>query len=200
MTIEHRIDPLAQAERLRREGHDIMDRIGLLDRWGRIGRPMLVGSVRFGLMARPNLDLEIYTDRPDVQTGFAVIAEFAALPGVAQIQFVNALDTPDQGLYWRIDYVDERGTTWDIDNWLVAHDHPNAGLADRFASAMDRCLTDETRRRILEIKTNASEGPAVRGIDVYKAVLRDGVRTYEEFRQWETNQPTVVIEEWTPCP
>lgn len=49
-----------------------------------MGRPVVVGSLRFGLMRHPNLDLEIYTETPQVAQGFAVVAELAQVPGCAR--------------------------------------------------------------------------------------------------------------------
>lgn len=127
-----------------------------------------------------------------------MIRELALLPVVRRIHYENALDTPDQGLYWRVDCVDDDGNTWDIDNWLVANDHPNAGLADGFAAAMENRLDDTSRRDILSIKSSFATDARPRGIDVYKAVLRDGVRTPEDFRRWQGENPPVTIEEWRP--
>ncbi|MBU1154724.1 MAG: phosphoglycerate mutase family protein [Proteobacteria bacterium] len=189
---------LQKAAELQERGWEVVRRLGLLERWSRVGRPVLVGSLRFGLMGHPNLDLEIYTETPQVADGFAVVSELAQVPGVVQVQYFNALDTADQGLYWRVDYQDERGDIWDIDNWLVAHDHPNAGLADGLATALEAKLSDEQRLAVLTIKNASDRANKARGVDIYKAVMTGGVTTPEEFERWRLANPPAEIELWQP--
>ena len=189
---------LQKAGELKERGWEVVRRLGLLERWSRVGKPVLVGSLRFGLMCRHNLDLEIYAERPQVADGFAVVGELAQQPGVLRVQYFNALDTPDQGLYWRVDYKDEQGDIWDIDNWLVAHDHPNAGLADGLATALEAKLTPAQRLAILTIKDAQDRTNKARGVDIYKAVLTGGVATPQEFEYWRLANPPAEIELWRP--
>jgi hypothetical protein len=179
----------------------VIEKLGLFERWGRVGKVCFVGSARFGLMATPNIDLEVYVDHPTIRDGSAVIEQIAEIEGVRQIQFCNFSDNAaDPGLYWRIDYEDDQSTLWDIDNWLVPFDHPHAGLADALACAMQRGLTDETRRAILSIKAAASGHAAkYRGIDIYKADIAGGVRTFDQFLDHIREHPPVAgIETWRP--
>ncbi len=189
---------LEKAEELQRQALGVIEEIGLLTKWERVGKPILVGSVRFGLMTTPNIDLEIYVDRPDIKAGFEVIQKFALLPSVKKIRYSNELKTIHEGLYWRIDYVDEKSVTWNIDNWMLSHYHPHTEIADKFARAMERALTLESRHRILEIKANIPPELEARGIDIYKAVLRDGIETSYEFQEWIKDNPPVEIEHWRP--
>lgn len=191
---------LEKARGLHKRAGEVAGReLDWMERWKAAGEPVLVGSARFDLMQTPNLDFEVYAEIPCVQTGFRIIGEIATIPGVKQVQYLNFMDTPDPGFYWRIDYEDAQGVTWDIDNWLVPYAHPHAGMANRFAEAMERALTDETRLAILEIKTAADPASKPRGIDIYRAVLRDGVRSVEAFQIWlAQNPPSDRIETWTP--
>lgn len=197
-------DLLAQAARLQERAREVMAELKLEEIWSQQGRVVLVGSLRFGLMATPNIDLEVYTDRPQAGPGFAAVGRIAANPGVVQVQYLNFLNTPsDPGLYWRIDFQDRDGVIWDIDNWLVPHDHPHAGQADRLARAMEQCLTDDARRVILEIKTDLAPdrpgGAKPRGVDIYRAVLSGGVKSTAQFQAWiERNPPGEGIETWLP--
>ena len=189
---------LQKAAELQGRGWEVLRALGLLEAWAPVGRPMLVGSLRFGLMCHPNLDLEIYTEQPSVADGFAVVGRLAQLPGVRSVLFLNALNTPDQGLYWRIDYQDQRGDLWDIDNWLVAHDHPHAGLADGLARTLEAKLTEAQRLAILRIKNAQDPAHKARGVDIYKAVLTGGVATLPEFEHWRAAHPPQEIELWRP--
>ncbi len=189
---------LEKAEELQRQALGVIEEIGLLTKWERVGKPILVGSIRFGLMTTPNIDLEIYVERPDIRVGFEVAQEFALVPGVKKVRYSNELKTIHAGLYWRIDYVDEKSVMWTIDNWMLSHHHPHTAIADKFARAMEKALTLESRRRILEIKANIPPELVARRKDVYKAVLRDGIETYPEFLEWIKDNPPVETEHWRP--
>lgn len=177
-------DVLLRAEKRREQALDIVERLDLLTRWSCCGSPVIVGAIRYGLVVALDIDMEIYTDGPSIEQGFEVMSRIASLPGVWQVRFSNELNGPDQGLFWQIRYRDEAGSVWEIDNWLVDHDHPHAHWGDKFADAMQKALTDETRRAILEIKEALLGEAGIRGIDVYRAVLEGGVRSLSEFRHW----------------
>lgn len=191
---------LQRADALQERAGMVVEALGLVGRWGRAGRVAAVGSSQFGLMASHNLDFEVYTDSPDIHSGFKVVGGIAQVPGVREILYLNVLNTPDPGLYWRIDYEDADGTVWDIDQWLVPNDHPHAGVAERLAASMRGALTETTRRAVLEIKSARQGLPKCRGIDIYKAVLRDHVRSVGAFARWiEANPPALdSIETWHP--
>lgn len=196
--IKQDINYLDKAVKLQKQAYKIIDDLQIEYRWNLVGKTILVGSASFGLMTTPNLDFEIYVEKPDVRIGFDTICEFAAISGVKQIQFLNFMGTSDPGLYWRIDYQDNNGVMWDIDNWLVPFSHPHAGMAENFANAMKRALTEETKQIILEIKSQMSLKKKIRGIDVYKAVLNGGVRDKQQFEKWIASNPPIEMETWQP--
>lgn len=191
---------IARADALQAKAASVIETLGLVNRWRQVGRVAMVGSSQFGLMGSANLDFEIYVEQPAISAGFQVIQEIAHIPGVRQLVYLNVLDTPDPGLYWRVDYEDETGTLWDIDQWLVPNSHPNAGMAETLVKTMREALTEETRRSILAIKAARPNLPKCRGIDIYKAVLKDSIRTPEAFAQWLEAHPVSmeVLETWHP--
>lgn len=189
-----------RADALQARAREVMETLGLVRRWSQVGRVAVVGSSQFGLMACPNLDFEIYVERPEIGDGFAAIRDIAQTPGVTQVVYLNFMGTSDPGLYWRMDYRDAAGTLWDIDQWLVPNDHPHAGVAETLVASMRQALTDEARRTILEIKASRGAQPKYRGIDVYRAVLRDHVGTPAEFVRWlAANPPSLdTVDTWHP--
>lgn len=192
------IDCIEKAVELQKQAEKVIDELQIIRRWGLVGKTILVGSANFGLMTTPNLDFEIYVEEPDIRVGFDIVREIATISGVKQIEFLNFMGTSDPGLYWRIDYQDKNGVMWDIDNWLVPFSHPHAGMANNFAKAMKQALTDETRKIILEIKSQMPSERKFRGIDIYKAVLSGGVRDMDEFMKWIAINPPVEMETWQP--
>lgn len=189
---------LHRAEERRRRALDVIEMLGLFERWSRYGSPVMVGAVRLGLIVALDIDIEIYSNDPRIEHGFELMSELAVLPGVWKIRFSNELAGPDQGLYWQIRYRDQIGDVWKIDNWLVARDHPHAHWGEKFVDAMERALTDQTRRAILEIKEALLGEPRVRGIDIYRAVLEGGVRRPAEFTRWIAEHETAGITDWRP--
>ena len=171
---------LCRAEQRRRQALAVLEELDLLGRWSRYGRPFLLGAVKFGLVVNRDIDLNIYSDHPRIDQGFKLMSEIAVLPGVLKIRYSNKLETPDQGLYWQIQYQDKRGDVWKIDNWFVSEGQ-YAGWGEAFAERMQESLTTEKRQIILQIKEFMQGNPEVRGIDIYKAVL-------EDFRQ-QANSP-----------
>jgi hypothetical protein len=184
-------DILLRAEKRRERALDIIEELNLLQRWSRYGSPVIVGAIRYGLVVAPDIDVEIYCDEPRIEHGFDVMSEVARVPGVWKVRFANELEGPDQGLYWQVRYRNPEGDVWKVDSWLLRHDHPHAHWAEKFADAMQKALTDETRRAILEIKEALLGEAGIRGIDIYRAVLEGGVRDVSGFRHW--------IEEHKPC-
>lgn len=196
---------LLRAERLRRRAEIVIARLGLRERWARVGDLILVGSARFGLMTTPNLDFEIYAERPDAAMGAAVMRSIAAEPGVTGVVHHDFLANPDDpGLYWRLDYRDECGEAWDCDIWLVPFSHPHAGMAEAFAQALAGVLTDGSRTAILRLKDALAVRAAAdgtqrpRGIDIYRAVLEGGVDDAAGFDAWRVATPRPELETWRP--
>jgi hypothetical protein len=194
------MDLIARASELQKQAHDVIRQLQLEGRWAKVGEVTFSGSPRCGLMVAPNIDMEVYADPPRPSAGFQVIAGIAEMPGVRRVRFKNQLDDPeDPGLYWWIQYRDELGQDWSIDTWLIPRDHPFAMQPDRFAEAMCERLDDVLRRKILRIKHESRcRNADTRSIEIYKAVLRDGVGTYAEFERWLEQHPAKKLEDWMP--
>jgi hypothetical protein len=171
----------------RRAAADVLTRLGLMERWSRVGRPKLVGAAAYGLMVALDVDIEIYCDVPTVDPGFAIVSEVARQPGVWKVRFSNELGGPDQGLYWQVRYRGDGSEVWKIDTWLLSHDHPGPRSVD-LDEPMRRVLTDETRAAILGIKETLLGEADVHAVEIYEAVLDHGVRTAEEFRAWQSSR------------
>ncbi len=194
------MDLIARASELQEQAHGVIRLLQLRERWSELGEVTFSGSSRFGLMVAPNIDMEVYADRPRPSAGFQVIAGIAEIPGVRRVRFKNQLDDPeDPGLYWYIQYRDRLGQDWSIDTWLIPSDHPLAMHTDRFAEAMCQRLDDDLRRTILQIKHESRcRNADTRSIEIYKAVLRDGIGTYDAFERWLEQNPPRKLEDWMP--
>jgi len=187
-----------RADQRRGRALEVVQELGLVDKWSTFGRPVIVGAVRMGLVVDLDIDMEVYSDDPKIEHGFQVMSQVALLPGVWKISFSNELEGPDQGLYWQIRYRDRVGEVWKVDCWLLGEDHPDAHWAEGFSDAMQKVLTDGTRGAILRIKESLLGRTKARGIDICRAVMEDGVRTPHEFTKWMGDHDTSGITHWLP--
>lgn len=67
-------------------------------------------------------------------------------------------------------------------------------MADRIREV----ATPEERLAILRLKHAAPDEAHIPGIAFYMAVLRDGIRTWDEFVRWRADHPLEGIIEWIP--
>lgn len=190
-------DVLQRAVERQRVAGEILGTLGLMERWSEFGVPRLVGAAAYGLMVAPDIDIEIYCPDPRVEIGFSVVGDVARQPGIWKVRFSNELDGPDQGLYWQLRYRASRDEVWRIDMWLLADDHPGPRSLD-LVEVMNRALTDETRVAILRIKEAVHERADVHSMDIYRAVLDDGVRTAADFLTWQAEHKSVGLTSWRP--
>jgi hypothetical protein len=168
--------------------------------WEMIGAKVnLVGSLQTRLLIK-NLDIDfhIYSFPFRVAGSFRAMGVFASSPGVKRISYKNLMDSEEQCLEWHARVEDGYGDTWQIDMVHFPSDSPYAGRFERVAERVNEVLSDETREAILTIKHAAPEDQKVKGIEVVMAVLRDGIRTYEDYIQWREKQEFPEIIDWEP--
>lgn len=192
-------DFLRRAARQRHLAQQVAGDLDLVARWSAVGRVVLVGAVAYDLVVSPDLDYEVFTaDTPTVAAGFRVLAALAELPSVTAARFSNALDTSDRGLYWqaRCRHSDQE---WKIDVWTLARDHPGP-CAAWIVGPIRRALTDELRVTILRLKEACAAGQIrhVASIDIYRAVIDDGVRTIDDLRRWIGPNYESGLTNWRP--
>lgn len=168
--------------------------------WRSVGaRPNLVGSLRTGLLAKHrDIDFHIYSSPLRIADSFAAMARLAEHPRIRRIEFANLLDAPDQCLEWHAWYADRDERLWQIDMIHLPAGSAWDGYFERVADRIAAVLTDETRHAILQLKYLTPDDQKIMGIEYYAAVLRDGVRTWDEFVAWRAAHPVTGILEWMP--
>lgn len=168
--------------------------------WRSVGAdPHLVGSLRTGLlMKHRDIDFHIYSPDLRLADSFAAMARLAEHPRIRRIEFANLLDAEDQCLEWHAWYADADDALWQIDMIHMPRGSAWDGYFERVADRIAAVLTDETRNAILQLKYDTPDTVKIAGIEYYRAVLRDGVRTYREFEAWREAHPLTGIVEWMP--
>lgn len=193
-------DVFAVAEEHQSRAWDVVREAGILEAWKSIGAQInLVGSLRTGLLIRHfDIDFHIYTEPLDISDSFRAVATLAQNPRIRRITYANLLDAEDNCLEWHAWYEDPRGDTWQIDMIHIARASRYAGWFEQVADRINAVIDEEQRRAILSIKYAIPEDRKVMGVKIYMAVIRDGVRDYEQFVQWEEAHPQDGIFTWMP--
>ena len=179
---------------------EIAAALDLSARWSAVGEVVSVGAVAYDLVVSRDLDYEVFTaGPPTVRGGFEVLTELAELPAVTGVRFTNALDTADHGLYWQVRCRDDDAEPWKIDVWTLPVDHPGP-CAAWLVEPMRQALTNDLRVAILRLKEARTNGhiPNIASIDLYRAVLDDGVRTHDDLRAWVGNDYAPTLTHWRP--
>jgi len=186
-----------RAVQLQVNGKLLMESFNLEDRLVKVGKVKLSGSFSYGLMIKPDIDLHIHVE--DVEKSFPEIVEIGKslilTPGVIKLQLNHKGDyvTPGagkpKGVYMglTIFFKDE---LWNLDIWFIKEENEvplKLKLDD---------LSDEQREIILWLKTEIFEqGRYYRDfapVDIYKAVLLDGVKDVTGLEEWRKLNPKSV--------
>lgn len=195
------IDILQRAAERRRIAVSILAELQLVEQWARFGRPVIVGALAYDLISDPDIDMEIYCPDLRIEHGFDVLRACSENRRVTQALFANHLYGPDKALYWQLRVQGDDGREWKIDMWSAPDDY-DLPRSEYFIEPMKAALCEETRRAILELKEIRHTDPALMciSIDLYRAVMQDGVRNAEGLRNWLENHETGQLTDWKPSP
>lgn len=183
-----------------RRAEKIIAQLDLQRLWQSIGAEIhQVGSMRMGLLAKHrDLDFHIYSDEIDIRADFEVMGQLAVLPGILRIEYGNSLDTEEACMEWHAWYRDETGDEWQIDLIHIIRGSRYDGYFEHVADRIAAVLTDEQREAILRLKFETPDDLKIMGIEYYQAVIRDNVRTWNEFAAWRHAHPVEGVVEWMP--
>lgn len=193
-------DILMTSRRNTERAWDVIRQAGIMEAWARQGgEANVVGSLAMGLMMEHlDIDLHIYTSPLDVKTSFAAMADIAGCPQITRIECRNLSATDEACIEWHAWYDDRQGDTWQIDMINILKGSHYDGYFERMAQRVRAALTDDTRLTILRLKHETPADEHIMGIEYYQAVIRDGIKTMPELRQWRSRHPATGIIEWMP--
>jgi hypothetical protein len=190
---------ISRARTRQRIAEHILRELALVERWNRVGDCRIVGSVAHHLVVAPDIDLEVWCPEPRIEDGFDILQACAQHPNVTKARFWNALGPPHHGLYWQLRHVHD-DEEWKIDTWSIAHTY-SGPCGTHLVEPMRAALTDDTRQLILRLKEAVFRDASleVPSIQIYRAVLDDGVQTFEELEGWlPANKLDGVVTDWLP--
>lgn len=173
------------------EANKILYDHGLLRILGKYGNPVPTGSYVLGLMTWRDLDIYIETDEVTESKFFQLGSEVASALKPQRMHYRNEFlgRTPELpvGFYWGI-YVTGLVSIeeWKIDLWAIDSEQRKS-LQEDF-DKLRASINEESRLIILEIKNHFYTHPEYRrkfgSVDIYQAVIEEGVKSVEEFAGW----------------
>jgi len=182
---------------------EIIDQARIFHIWQEVGAEInLVGSLKtWLLMKHLDIDFHIYTDNLDIDVSFAAIRRLAENPSIKEIHYRNLAQTDEACIEWHLWYEDQLGRLWQLDMIHIRRGSAYDGVVERVTNEIIKKMKPELREVILGIKFNIPDDEKVPGIDIYRAVLSDGVRNFDEFCQWRRRNPSAtdnLIMDWIP--
>jgi hypothetical protein len=183
----------ARQETLQAEAAALLAELDLAAIVADLGPLRLAGSAVSGLMVWPDLDVMVH-----VGAGFSprdvlgLLRRLVDRPGVVGFDYRDErgprspTGTARDERYHVIVAVDRDGREWRVDLTLWLND-PHTNITAWHETLRDTLAADQ-RAAILQIKDVWHRRPdypdKVGGIDIYMAVIEDGVRTPREFAGW----------------
>ena len=193
-------DIVERAKHLQEKAWSVIEETGVIKHWSSIGATInLVGSLKTGLMIKNrDIDFHIYTNPFKLDASFLAISRLAENQRITKITYSNLLNAEDNCVEWHAFYEDQEGSPWQIDMIHILSESPYAGYFENVAQRISKVLTQETREAILGIKDGISVEKKVPSIQIYQAVIEDGIRDIEAFWCWKKQHPNDGIITWMP--
>ncbi|MDR2010746.1 MAG: phosphoglycerate mutase family protein [Bacteroidales bacterium] len=182
---------LELAEKQQKKAFEIINDTGIIEAWKSVGADInLVGSLKTGLLVKHrDIDFHIYSDPLLISDSFKAIQKISENPTIKKVEYVNLIDTEEKCLEWHVWYSDVGNEIWQIDMIHILKGSAFDGFAENMAEKILEELTEETRNIILQLKYQTPDSEEIHGIEYYKAVLKDGVKNFQEFLEWRKSNP-----------
>ena len=184
---------LARQSALQEEAREVLAGLDLAALVADIGPLLVTGSFVSGLMCWPELDVMVLVGSgfspPDVM---GLLARIVARAGVIGLEYRDERgprcvtgQSRDERYHVPI-AVERAGRCWQVDLTLWLHDlHENV---TRWHEELRERITAGQRGAVLRIKDDWYRRPSypdkVGGLEIYTAVVEDGVRTPQQFAVW----------------
>lgn len=184
---------LARQAALQDEAQEVLAGLDLAALVADVGPLLVTGSFVSGLMCRRELDVMVHVGRDfSPQDVMGLLARMVSRAGVTGLAYRDERgprcvtgQVRDERYHVPLT-VAHAGECWQVDLTLWLHDlHENV---TRWHEQLRERITAEQRRAVLRIKDDWHRRPAyphqVGGLEIYNAVIDDGIRTPGQFAGW----------------
>ncbi len=181
---------LQNADTLHKEAGELLSSMELLKLLTHYGNPHLTGSYYYNLMTWRDIDICVEVDSVDKQKIFELGRSILLFPYTATMYFRNELilntSGNPKGIFWCVEILHENSELWKIDILFANKEEIRTILKQ--GEEIKQKITPSIRRTILEIKTPLSKRGEYRriyrSVDIYQAVIQDGIGTVDEWEEW----------------
>jgi hypothetical protein len=191
---------LEKAKQIQQQAWSVVEETGVISHWASIGATInLVGSLKTGLLINNrDIDFHIYTNPFKLSDSFLAVSRLAENNRITSVTYTNLLEAEDKCIEWHASYEDLHGNVWQIDMIHILNESPFVGYFENVAERISNVLTQETREAILRIKNTIPIEKKVMSIQIYQAVIEDGIRDIDAFWRWKKQNSNDGIITWVP--
>lgn len=189
---------LEKSQENQRRAWEIVRKSRLVPLWEGIGAKVnLVGSLKIGVLGKHlDIDFHIYTPELKLSQSFEIIAQIAENLNVQSCHFTNLAEAPEACFEWHLTCIDAQGELWQIDIIQIKQGSKYDGWFENMAEKIKAEMTDEQKETILKLKFETPDDIKISGIEYYKAVIQNKVKTLDDLRQWKAKHLSSGIIEW----
>lgn len=180
-----------QAIALHAEGEALLREHDFIAKLSKIGYVRIEGSFAYNLLAYPDIDFDVRSvGHPSRDKIAKLVSELIAKTNFPKVSFSDKYVTPPkagkpEGIWLGVKLL-FRDRLWKLDIWFLREDQDKYLTGDP-ARQVHNASSGE-RDAIIFIKANAVErglyANPIGSMDIYRAVLKDGVTTIEELLAW----------------
>ena len=189
---------IEKSQKNQKRAWEIVRKARFVPLWEAIGAKVnLVGSLKIGVLAKHlDIDFHIYTPELNLGISFDVIAQIAENLGVKSCQFINLSATEEACFEWHLTCTDSDNQLWQIDIIQIKQGSKYDGWFENIAEKIKAQMTEEQKETILRLKFETPDNVKISGMEYYKAVMQDGIKTMDELLLWKKNHQFSGIIEW----
>ena len=172
-------------ERIREQADKILQDLGLLDKLKKYGTPHVIGSYSMNTMAWNDLDIDVSNEKMDLDRLYQLTDEILRDFHPTWYEAKQVRDNSGKTVWFHGFEAYFFNELWNVDIWFF--DDETIRAAERFCDRVGRELALDSAKRsaVIRIKEHLIAKEMYPGrytsMDVYHAVLGDGIRTVEDF-------------------
>ena len=179
---------------------EILKELKLVELWESYGcKVNLIGSLSMNLLVKHlDIDLHVYSSGITEESSFQIASQIAKIKRVKELKCINGLHTDEHCIGWHVMYEDTDGRIWQIDIIHIESGTQYDGYFERMAQRTNEILSEKQRDTILRLKYETPDNEIIHGVEYYRAVIEDNIRTLDELRDWIKVNRKSDGEYWIP--
>jgi len=159
----------------------------------------LIGSTATDLlMYNLDIDFHIYPNIFCIENIYKIIGKLSENVNVLETNCKHIdLNSEFKTLDWHLHYKDSEDNIWKIDLIFLKPDSPYKDKAENIVKKINSIKTFEQKNDILRLKHELKvNGIEYKGIEIYKAVFENNIKTIDEFKIWKSSKYCINIDLW----